>query len=339
MFFVTVDSTLTVWNSDLSHGDAEWAGCVACFIGATCEFVNVTMDDCQAGSDGGAIYFSGAPTAGTLTGCELDDCDAGDDGGCIYISDATVELHDVGMHDCEASDAGGAVRVVNDGILTATDLRVSDCVAKVDGGAVHAQYQTTVDIVGCTMTNNQADEEGGDFWFGDDVVASISHCVIQDAHASPLCAASDDDTLGGSIFVSDDASVTASFLVVDGAKADRGGVIAVTDRGVLEVLDSSFTDSTAEDYGGVLFAEDDADVVLRRCSSDGSSAERGGGACCCCAAALSVVARLYRRSHARGVPCDACVGAQRCTCATTPWWRSSTPTCATARRTTAGCCT
>eukprot|EP00899_Mesostigma_viride_P022111 jgi/Mesvir1/3084/Mv19883-RA.1 len=84
----------------------------ACSItpGNCVDLARVTLDKCNAGSYGGAVYINDAPGTVVSTALVASSCSAGGKGGAVYVEDAgaTVTFTGNTVTDCSAGTFGGA---------------------------------------------------------------------------------------------------------------------------------------------------------------------------------------------------------------------------------------
>ena len=194
---------------------------------------------------GGAIFAVDATVA--LRGVTVRDCEVDGSGGAVYALRSTLAFTDVALTSNTAAEYGGAVGLGGNNydadtamgtssspkaaftvgsVLTCTRCTLRDNQGKW-GGAVSA-YATSQAVFDASVASSNSAYQGGFAY------ASVSGTVF---------------TQGGCVF---EANQAISSLY--GGSYAHGGAIHLTGNAIADVLDSSFVDNFAEDYGGAIYS-------------------------------------------------------------------------------------
>lgn len=284
-----------------------------------------TISDNDADHKGGGIAIERTYTDETfaITDSYIENNDAADNGGGIYCERAnlTISNSTISGNSADGSSGGGGIFFNSYGgsrRLTVTDSTLSNNDALyADGGGIRALYASSLNLTGCTITGNTADENGG----GIHIYSLRGPGVIQNSTISsnsaygyygsdgdgggiyvetndnaPLLISNttlDDNSAngegGGGVYVyrtGDTSPVTiASSLIVRNFADDWGGGLSfsnIGDNSPVTIADSIIFGNTAGDDsgGGVLlynFTSDNSDFTLRNCVIADNYAENDGG--------------------------------------------------------------
>jgi len=206
--------------------------------------------------------------------------------GTIYLADSqyssgTIESAELGNVVFENNSApmgsGGAIFVSTNAILSVKGAKFTSNSCKNNGGAIASKGVAKID--GCLFKDNSSNSKGGAVYvyYGDSKdtevarTSTIDDSTFQANHAS----------LGSAVGLGNDAEATDVSEIIHAptlevanclfkenvaSKNSTGnyghGTIYVQKKGVLNLFDVSFSDNSAEMYGGAIFATDFATVNI-----------------------------------------------------------------------------
>lgn len=259
VLYVAAGSEVSVEDSELQGGSAaDWGGCVY--------------------SDASSLSFLRT----SITGCTAEA------GGGIYAEDGALSLSAVAVRSCTATSGFGGGIGVQRTVLQGRGLEVTDNLAddpigleheKALGGGLFVGEYSSLDLLGCTFSGNEARSVGAiagrggavRLWLTD---AIIEQCDLSDnvatEYGSAIAAASSsvelsasllggnlvdeplpaEATYGGALFCDELSSCVVDRSWFEGNDAGDGGAIASI--GALEVTTSMFCANTAQSDGGAL---------------------------------------------------------------------------------------
>ncbi len=141
------------------------------------------------------------------------------------------------------ADSGGAIRYQSGGTLTIRDSVISGNVAGT-GGAIFAEYESTIDIARTTLTNNQA-------VFGN----------------------------GGAVHSIEASVVVAESLFDNNQSSGSGGAISAFSGGSITIVNSTLTNNrnTSLGYNGGAIDSGDGDITISGSTISGNSNVGGDG--------------------------------------------------------------
>jgi len=172
------DATVKMTGCTLTGNTAGRNGGGVCAEKATVKMTNCTLTKNTAGGSGGGIVINGSIN-NTITNCTITGNKANKgNGGGVYAgksegtipSTVTISGGAIGGTGTDANEAttssillgnGGGI-FINTGCTVTLEkgVQVIGNTAKNDGGGVYA-WQATINITGCTITDNKAEENGG----------------------------------------------------------------------------------------------------------------------------------------------------------------------------------
>nr|WP_180486949.1 right-handed parallel beta-helix repeat-containing protein [Treponema socranskii] len=183
---------------------------------------------------------------------------AGANGGGVYVSNSgAAELSDCVIENCTA-DVGGGIGASGTAKLTNTSIKT--CVAastSKGGGAVYAKG-CTVELEGCTLTGNKANDGGAIYVHG--ATVNITNCTLAGNTAQKN---------GGAIYVKKTDDGIASTVII------KGGTIGGTGADANKVTDTW-------GFGGGIYVNDGCILKLDKYMGNGvriigNEAGRAGG--------------------------------------------------------------
>ncbi|EPF26444.1 polymorphic outer membrane protein [Treponema socranskii subsp. paredis ATCC 35535] len=182
---------------------------------------------------------------------------AGANGGGVYVSNSgAAELSDCVIENCTA-DVGGGIGASGTAKLTNTSIKT--CVAastSKGGGAVYAKG-CTVELEGCTLTGNKANDGGAIYVYG--AIVNITNCTLTRNTA---------EKNGGAVYAAKDGSFVSTVTI-------KGGTIGGTGTDANTVTDPY-------GFGGGIYINDDCTLKLEKYMGNGvriigNKAGRAGG--------------------------------------------------------------
>lgn len=254
--------------------------------GSDVEFIECCFEDCGADGSGGAVYLLGGH--GTFIDCHFALCSAPEDGGAVALHGGSLSIVGGSFDSCSADRGGGVFAEGNTAEVTgvsftgnngslggamhiagASDLVMEQNVfgtpgpgrnrATSDGGALYLSA-STVTMRDCELRGNQAWNQGGAIWLGDDSTMVMEDCFAEanqaDEGGGAVCAVGSDL----SVIEGDGTSRITGCTANDrsGSNRGRGGAILCLSDGdgvreVLVVLDTDVTGCEAEYGGGAIY--------------------------------------------------------------------------------------
>jgi predicted outer membrane repeat protein len=159
---ISVRTGLAVIANTMIRGDSSSLGGGLAFgTGSYVDVTNCVLDDNGAIIHGGAVYI-GSNSVADFVGCDFTNNRAINDGGGVYgHSDGFTVTFD----DCEflrntAGDAGGAMGALS-GLTEFVDCRIKGNLAGTSGGALAFGQNAPMSLLGCVVTGNRSDGDGG----------------------------------------------------------------------------------------------------------------------------------------------------------------------------------
>jgi predicted outer membrane repeat protein len=276
----------------LSKGRSDWGSAVYADT-AGVSFVDCAFDACQAGMEGGAVFYNCG--TGSFEGCSFTGNSALYGGG-IVVSRAACSFEGCFFGENEAHWGGGAA-VYHPGAtpsFTACDFHDNRAVGGDDsyGGGVYCWDHAAPSFEGCEFLRNTSEYGGGGLMSDEECQIVLHDCTFTDNSAAYGGGIETWHTRGG--------SVTSCYFAGNTAE-DGGGVLCEESQGVsfwscsftgneateagggFDLLastpppaDCTFTGNSAV-YGGGIAALDCADPVFSGCWFGGNTAQYGGG--------------------------------------------------------------
>lgn len=249
------------------HGNERGTG----DISAGLSLVNVTFQNNEASSDGGAVYHSGPELS--VSGSTFESNESyKEDGGAIwtYAWGCTPECVTVtGSTFTEnyADSDGGAIAVDEGSIRVMSSVFTRNIAEDDDGGAIEIDdpFERPSVISDSTFQSNEANDEGG--------------------------AVSNEDTL---------LTITASRFFDN--RAEIGGAVNSDSGGSLSISGSDFGRNRATEDGGAVYINDDPSLTIRNTRFTANIAEHDGGAVFADTYEFTVMeSNLFRNNEALGL--------------------------------------
>ncbi len=267
------DTTFTALSADREGGAVYHKD------GATLAVTDTVFDDVRVndgGVQGGALWIEDATT--TFTRVDFIDNAAKSGGGSIYGQVAgDLTITDSSFHTVTATGNGGAIRwqAGNDLALTITDTPFEAIHANLDGGAIWFQSNgddSAIKLDGIDFTTVDSDEEGGALWSNLAADIDVVDCTFTDVFS---------DWHGGAIRLigpHDTDIVDTHFDNVYVTDDNYGGGAIALDQGPLDVVRSTFLDTTSRNRGGAIWADTIEDLWVEDSTFTNTSAKNHGGA-------------------------------------------------------------
>jgi hypothetical protein len=266
-------------GSIISGGHYDNGGGVHVCSGATLKLKGITIQNCQANQNGGAIYNEGTvEIMESSFRTTIQNCYAGINGGGIYNNGGTLSVSTCDISECRApSDHAGAIW--NKGPLTVTNCTFTDNTAKDVGGIYNAVNGSgTVNINNCTFTRNSSTNGCG-------AIGNASNATAMTITGGSIssCTAS---TNGGGIW--NGSTLTLNNVTIENCKAlntgseqGRGGAI-YNYNGALTIDGGTFQNNTSRD-GGAIYnnyssSTTNTTLTINSGTFTGNSSNTNGGA-------------------------------------------------------------
>lgn len=232
------------------------------FSGTTLKIEKVILD----GSNSAQAF---GITGGTLTlgkGAVVQNCTeyTGFDGPAIYLNGGTLNvLEGAIIQNNKYSLQGGAIQARNDSTVNISGGIFRNNNAKRGGGAIAAFGP--LDITGGTFENNETGVTGGAIIIGRNYTASISNATFKGNKAST----------GGAIYSSKEFSVSKTTF--ENNTANWGGAIFASKK--LTIDETTFKNNKVDSAGGALYLQGGAEI--KNSTFTENSAKVSGGAIYC----------------------------------------------------------
>jgi hypothetical protein len=278
---------VTIQNIILTNGIQTNGGCINTAGNISVTLTNVTLDDCHANGDGGAIYFgdntnpSLIMTNVTLTNNTTDGDGAGvfaDDGTDITATNLTATFND-------APNGNGAVIYYNAYQANASNVVITGTSSITDnyslGGAIYIRDDDGHIISGVNFEDNTAGDPGT-FQAGNGgaiQTLGVANVVISDNTFNTNITYYFGS--GGAIEIGDAANALIEDNTFTANESDYGGAIHVSE-GNVTIQNNAFLNNEAVDEGGALYLSEagggGAVVSIINNTFDGNIANADGGA-------------------------------------------------------------
>lgn len=216
----------------------------------------------KANENGGFIY--GVDSAITLSGNTIKNADAYM-GGAVYAENSKLSSSNDTFEGCLASLGGAIYGTYADITVKASTFLANS--ADYNGGAIAAD-NSNVYVTNADVRNNSADNDGGAIYSDKSVLTVYSTTFnANTANAN-----------GGALSVDEgsNAEVYSSIFVANKAKRNGGVAYASYVDTSLTVQLCQFTENEANNYGGVLYACNQATVNVYNTTANTNKATRGG---------------------------------------------------------------
>jgi CSLREA domain-containing protein len=150
-----------------------------------------------------------------------------------------------------ALGGGGGIWSDHEGALTLTDVDVTDNFAEADGGGIGAVSKSRLTVNGGTFSGNQAHGSGG-------AASTATERAVR---------------ITGTTFNGNEAGVPTEL----GAGEGGGGALTMGGDGVVEIVDSTFSENSAPGEGGAIYLDNNGSVAITDTVVSNNEAGAGGG--------------------------------------------------------------
>ncbi|MGH9192464.1 MAG: CSLREA domain-containing protein, partial [Acidimicrobiales bacterium] len=150
-----------------------------------------------------------------------------------------------------ALGGGGGVWNDHEGALTLTDVEVTDNFAEDNGGGVGVVSKSSLTVNGGTFSGNRAHGEGG-------AASTATERAVR---------------ITGTTFTGNEAGVPTELEAGEGG----GGALTMGGDGVVEIVDSTFTENSAPGEGGAIYLDNNGSVAITDSTVSGNESGAGGG--------------------------------------------------------------
>ncbi|MCH2135508.1 MAG: right-handed parallel beta-helix repeat-containing protein [Phycisphaerales bacterium] len=233
-------------------------------------------------SVGAGLYCSNAEGQGggfvNLSQVKIDDCTATDHGGGIALFGGTVlYMSDVVIDGCSSSDRGGGLYAKGDVVVTATDCTINNCSGGY-GGAIYAREEAQLTMSDCSIESCNASSLGGGVRLWSECTLTMTDCFITQCSAAS----------GGALAIKNASNVNMTGgLISSCSAANLGGSLAMEQGSggvftAVSISASSCTPAVGGDQGsgGAAFL-DASHPTFDQCSIWACEATGNGGGLYC----------------------------------------------------------
>lgn len=256
---ITINKSLTITSNATPNTDITTSlSRIFDVTAGTLTINNVKFSNGSA-ADGGAIQIENASV--TLNNCILDNNIANasnGSGGAIYVkTGANLTANNSTFSNNRANRAGGAIEAVAGTTITLNNVDFLNNNAGVfpataapgNGGALHITGAGTANIMGGTVSNNQAAAEGGGLWNGSGTMTLDSVTIVNNSAAGAGA-----DNGGGGLYNLNNGTLNIENSTITnnsatGAAGSGGGILTDVDA-TLNIMNSTITNNMANRAGG-----------------------------------------------------------------------------------------
>ena len=206
-------------------------------------------------------------------------------GACVYCSGAKISVRNVTMHQCQATIAGGAIRLHLSSLARIKKSRFT---------ANQAQYGGALDVTGSTLNgnglifeNNAADNGGGAISLHLSSLAKIKKSRFK-ANRAPH---------GGALDATASTFTGDRLIFENNVAVNGGGALFANMSGIVKIVGSQFKSNSARNGGAVHQNVDIVGIFLDTTFVD-NWAGRDGGTAYTTESTLRFKRCLFRDSHA-----------------------------------------
>jgi predicted outer membrane repeat protein len=271
---LTIASGSNTSGSIISGGHAENGGGIYVCANAILKLDGITIQDCQAENNGGAIYNQGTvEIIQSNNRTTIQNCTASIHGGGIYNDGGSLTVSTCNISGCTATDHAGAIW--NKGPLSVTNCTFTNNNANDVGGIYNAAGGSdVVSIAGCTFTNNSS--TGGCGAIGN--ATNASTMTITDCNISSSIAGTNGGGLwNGSTVTLNNVTIENCQALSTGNEQGRGGAI-LNNEGWIIINGGTFQNNTSREGGAVYNKQSAMMTINSGTFTDNSTTQYGGGA-------------------------------------------------------------
>jgi len=259
-------------QSIISGGHAENGGGIYVSAYARLKLDGITIQNCQAEYDGGAIYNKGTvEIMESSFRTTIQNCTAHRNGGGIYNDGGTLSVSSCDISLCKApSDHAGAIW--NKGPLTVTNCTFTNNSAKDVGGIYNAaEGSGTVSITNCTFTNNSSTNGCGAIGNASNATAMT---ITGGSISGSTAGTNGGGVWNGSILNLNNVTIQNCQALNTGSEQGRGGAI-FNYNGTLTINGGTFQNNASRD-GGAIYNKEDAEMTIHGGSFQNNTSGEGG---------------------------------------------------------------
>ena len=236
--------------------------------GGAVVFEDVLFDANTATAGGGGLFADDSAQV-TLTRARFEgNRSVGTGGGATVEALSVLTGETARFFENEAAVSGGGLAVEAGGRVELFDARFEGNSAEVSGGAVSAEAEATVELEQALFFSNVAGLSGGAL-----AAEDFSNLVLT---GSTLVGNQAADA-GGAISAEEDSGATLTEVLVVGNHALLGGAVFCAGLSTLQLSDAAIRDNVADEEGGGLYVEDEAEVDIARGYIAGNTSGTFGG--------------------------------------------------------------
>jgi filamentous hemagglutinin family protein len=293
------DATVNIVNSTITDNTAETGGGGIFQLNGTFVIENSTVSNNTSEVGGGGIA-NGFGTL-TITKSTISKNIANDDfagglanvGGTVTIASSTFSAN--------TGDNGGAISnqdlnsngINRDGKITIFDSKISNNIARINGGGIFNEQGSEVTILNSTLLENISNVSGGGVFNGDGIVTIVNSHVSKNTaqneaggilNRSGLLIIKDSSSVsnnsaatGGGIFNDGNTNIIDSIISGNTSSVFSGGIY---NRNTLTVENSEISNNSGGSFGGGIDnfnSQGTASVTVTNSTISGNAATNGGG--------------------------------------------------------------
>jgi predicted outer membrane repeat protein len=253
---------LVIARSNFLHGRAKVSNSISSLLSSTLQVSDSLFQNNVAGLLGGAIGCE-ATTECTIVSTKFIANVAAQSAGALYFLNCIGTIRSSEFLNNTA--ASGAAVIFDSSIVNATKTIFMYNVARDNGGAVQALFNSLASFHHCNFTANSAALGGA-------LYALTSKAYIQNSYLTRNSASEQ----GGAFCFDSRASLVISDTIIHGCNGAIGGVISIQGGGLLSMARVTASQNIAYAAGGVISTFSSVKIAVTNSSFTGNYAVTGG---------------------------------------------------------------
>ena len=187
--------------------------------GGTPTLTNCVVEDCNATSVCGGVYFTGSVIA-TLNNCTIRNCTAGTNGGGVYFNNTSqATLNDCVITNCTAGTSGGGMIAASSSQYVLNRCSITNCTSANYGGAAYAFGSSSGTFVDCTTSGNTCEYSAArrGVFIGGTASVSLANAQFEALFITVSAATVDGLSTVGTLTLASNADGAPTVTFLDGA--------------------------------------------------------------------------------------------------------------------------